>query len=125
MNKSSLAACIQNIFSRMAKGRVTKVMTKVYEESKYVTSSRACLDYMLNYLEMIFAITCNFLNVGKDPENVQKKKDLWAEVERIDPEAAAILKKRLVLVATNLPGKTGRAFSKYGYRALSKVLGLN
>ena len=104
---------------------VIKIMTAVYKESKYITSSKPCLDYMLNYLEVVFAVTCNFLNVGKDPANVQKKKDLWAEVERIDPEAAAELKKRLVLVATNLPGKTGRAVSKYGYRALSRILGLN
>ncbi len=104
---------------------VIKIMTKIYKESKYITSSKTCLDYMLNYLEVVFAVTCNFLNVGKDPANVQKKEDLWAEIEKIDPETAAILKKRLVLIATNLPGKTGRAVSKYGYRALSKILGLN
>ncbi len=104
---------------------VVKIMTAVYKESRYITSSKPCLDYMLNYLEVVFAVTCNFLNVGKDPANVQKRKDLWAEVERIDPQAASQLKKRLVLVATNLPGKTGRAVSKYGYRALSRILGLN
>ncbi|MBR2546868.1 MAG: glycosyltransferase family 2 protein [Eubacterium sp.] len=104
---------------------VIKIMTKVFKESKYITNSKPCLDYMLNYLEVVFGITCNFLNVGKDPANIQKKKDLWAEVEKIDPDAAAILKKRLVVVATNLPGKGGRAVSKYGYRALSKLLGLN
>ena len=104
---------------------VIKIMTKVFKESKYITNSKPCLDYMLNYLEVVFGVTCNFLNVGKDPANIQKKKDLWAEVEKIDPDAAAILKKRLVLIATNLPGKGGRAVSKYGYRALSKLLGLN
>ena len=104
---------------------VTKIMTKVYQESRYITSSKACLDYMLNYLEMIFAITCNFLNVGNDPTNLKKKEDLWAEVERIDPVTAERLKKRLITVLTNLPGKGGRAVSKYGYRALSKILGLN
>ena len=104
---------------------VIKIMTKIFKESKYVTNSKPCLDYMLNYLEVVFAVTCNFLNVGKDPANVQKKRDLWAEVEKIDPDAAAKLKKRLVMIATNLPGVPGRAISKYGYRALSKLLGLN
>ena len=104
---------------------VTKVMTKVYQESKYITSSKACLDYMFNYLEMIFAITCNFLNVGNDPENEKKKEDLWAEAERIDPETTARLKQRLLTIMTNLPGSGGRAVSKYGYRAISKVFGLN
>ena len=104
---------------------VTKIMTAVYKESKLITSSRPCLNYMLNYLEVVFAITCNFLNVGKDPANVQKRKDLWDEMEKIDPEATARLKKRLAIIATNLPGRTGRAFSKYGYRTLSHMLGLN
>ena len=104
---------------------VVKIMTAVYKESKLVTSSKPCLNYMMNYLEVVFAITCNFLNVGKDPANVQKRKELWAEVERIDPEAARVLKTRLALVATNLPGKPGRAVSKYGYRALSRIMGLN
>ena len=104
---------------------VVKIMTAVYKESKIITSSKPCLDYMMNYLEVVFAITCNFLNVCKDPANVQKRKDLWKEVERIDPEAASRLKKRFSLVATNLPGKGGRAISKYGYRILSHFMGLN
>ena len=52
---------------------------------------------MLNYLEIVFAMTCNFLNVGKDPANRKKKKDLWAEVERIDPKAAKSLRRDLYL----------------------------
>lgn len=105
--------------------RVTKIMTSVYKESKYVTNSKACLKYMLNYLEVVVAITCNFLNVGKDPANIQKKKDMWNDLNDIDPDTTKKLKKRFVVTATNLPGKGGRAISKYGYRALSGILGLN
>ena len=70
-----------------------------------------------------------------DGETVSTKEIKKALKELIDNEPqgkplsdirlAAELKKRLVLVATNLPGKTGRAVSKYGYRALSRILGLN
>ena len=105
--------------------RVTKIMAEIYKESRYVTSEKSCLDYMLNYLEMIFAITCNFLNISKDKEAMAKKKALWDDVCEIDPEAEQELKKRLVLVLTNLPGTTGRMISKYGYRLISGLLGLN
>ena len=100
-------------------------MTSVYSDSKFVTDSKACLNYMLNYLEIVFAITCNFLNLSKDPESIAKKKKLWNDVNDIDDEAASRLRKRLVLVLTNLPGAPGRVISKYGYRAISKLLGLN
>ena len=80
---------------------------------------------MLNYLEIVFAITCNFLNLCKDDEAVQKKKKLWADVKEIDPDAGSRLSRRLVLVLTNLPGRAGRTISKYGYRMISGLLGLN
>ena len=105
--------------------RVTRIMTSVYSDSKFVTDSKACLNYMLNYLEIVFAITCNFLNLSKDPQSIAKKKKLWNDVKDIDDEAASRLRKRLVLVLTNLPGAPGRVISKYGYRAISKLLGLN
>ena len=105
--------------------RVVKIMTEIYKESKVITDNKNCLNYMLNYLEIIVGITCNFLNVGKDPENVNKRKKLWEDMEEIDPDTVRRLKKRLVPIATNLPGRAGRAFSKYGYRLLSRILGLN
>lgn len=105
--------------------RVTKIMTEVYKESKFVTSEKSCLDYMMSYLEIVFAITCNFLNVSKDPACPEKKKKLWEDVNEICPEAGKKLKTRLLMVMTNLPGSAGRAISKYGYRAISKLLGLN
>lgn len=105
--------------------RVTKIMTEVYKESTYITSEKSCLNYMLNYLEIVFAITCNFLNLCKDDEAVLKKKKLWADVKEIDPDAGSRLSRRLVLVLTNLPGRAGRTISKYGYRMISGLLGLN
>lgn len=105
--------------------RVIKIMTEVYKESTYITSEKSCLDYMLNYLEIVFAITCNFLNLSKDKDAPAKKKALWNDVCEICPDAGSRLRRRLVLVLTNLPGRAGRTISKYGYRAVSKLLGLN
>ena len=105
--------------------RVVKIMTEIFKESRVVTDSKPCLDYMLNYLEIVFTITCNFLNVGNDPANTEKRKQLWKDIEEIDSYAANKLRKRLLLLATNIPGKAGRLISKYGYRAVSRLLGLN
>ncbi len=105
--------------------RVSKIMSKIYSDSKKVTDSRTCLNYMLNYLEIICTITCIFLSVRMADEDIEKKKQMWRDIADIDPELAAELRRRITVIMSNLPGKAGCAIAKYLYRIFSKVLGLN
>ena len=105
--------------------KVVKIMTEIYRESRRMDVSRVCLRYMLSYLEIVFAITCNYLNAGKTKEYIEKKKQLWKDVREIDEETARHLRRRFTLIMTNLPGRVGRALTGKIVKILSSIMGLN
>lgn len=105
--------------------RVVNLMAKIYHDSKALDADPACLEYMLNYLEIIFTITCTFLSIRKTDIDMAKKKALWQSIRETDANAEEELHRRITLKLSNLPGKTGCAVSKRLYRVCSGVLGLN
>ena len=105
--------------------RVVRVMAQIYRDSKDIATARTCLEYMLNYLEIVFTITCAFLSVRETDDDINKKKELWSSIEETDPDTALRLRRRATLIMTNLPGKAGCAVSKRLYRLCSRVMGLN
>ncbi|MBO4494981.1 MAG: glycosyltransferase family 2 protein [Clostridiales bacterium] len=105
--------------------RVVKIMSQIYHDSKVANADPACLDYMLDYLEIIFTITCIFLSIKPTKAELEKKKELWQTIENLDPAMAKELHHRVTLILSNLPGKAGCMVSTSIYRAFSGTLGLN
>lgn len=105
--------------------RVVKIMTQIYHDSKEADTDPNCLEYMLDYLEIVLTITCTFLSIHPTQVELDKKRDLWQAIEEIDADTAKELHHRTSLILTNLPGKAGCHVSKQIYRACSNVLGLN
>ena len=104
---------------------VVQIMTRQYRDSLRITEEKACLDYMLDYLEIVLAITCNILNAGREPEYQEKKAALWESIRETDPDIAAELHRRVSLILTNLPGRVGRRISTRVFHFISNLFGLN
>ena len=81
--------------------------------------------YMLRYLEIITTVCSVMLIKSGTPENREKKRALWANIARQQPEVYVKLKRRFLGRITNLPGRLGRKATLAGYRVSRKIFGFN
>ena len=81
--------------------------------------------YMLNFLEIVTTVSSVLLTKSHLPENLQKKKDLWAFIEKENPRVYRTLRHRLLGRAVHLPGAVGRSVMIGGYRITRKIFGFN
>lgn len=82
-------------------------------------------EYMLNFLEIVTAVSSVLLTKSNTPENLQKKKELWAFIGRENPAVYRELRQRLLGRLLHLPGRPGRAVMMGGYRITRKIFGFN
>ncbi len=116
----------QNMIKRIDQNiKVVKIMAQQYVDSCRLTSEKACLKYMLSYLEMIASVTCNFLNLGGSAECDEKKDRLYREVSEIDPDLAYAVRHSALMRVTNLHGKPGRRLSNRVYRIVNRFVGVS
>lgn len=103
--------------------RVNKLMAEAY--SKYDLSNKKLRKYMFSYLEVITAISSIMLIRSGTEENLQKKKELWNALKKIDGRVYLKLRYSVLGRGVNLPGKGGRKISVAGYRIAQKFYGFN
>ncbi len=103
--------------------RVNKIMLDDVNLRK--VKSRMCKKYMFNYLEIITTVTSIMLLISGTPENLAKKKALWEYIKAKDIKLYKLLRRRLLGVAMNLPGKVGRKISIFCYKVSQKIVGFN
>ena len=81
--------------------------------------------YMLSFLEMITTVSSSIGYVSKDKENIRKVKQMWAYAHKKCPKTFWHMRLGLLGMASNLPGKTGRAIYRGLYHISQKIVGFN
>lgn len=102
---------------------VTKRMIDFYLDSDI--KSVRCRKYMINYLSIMMEVSSIFLIISGTKENLSKKKELWNYVKTKDGKLYNQLRYSLLGSTVNIPGRSGRAISKYGYKIMNKLIGFN
>ena len=80
---------------------------------------------MLNYLEIITAVSCVLLMRSGTKENIKKKKELWKYIKNKDIRLYRTLRYRLIGQLINLPGLIGRKICIGVYKISQLVVGFN
>ena len=81
--------------------------------------------YMMNFLEIVTTVSSVLLTKSGTKENLEKKKALWAYIEKENPRLYQELRRRLLGRLMHLPGKTGRGITVGGYKIAQKIFGFN
>ena len=81
--------------------------------------------YMMNFLEIITTVSSVLLTKSGTKENLEKKKTLWAYIEKENPRLYQELRHRLLGRLMHLPGKMGRGITVGGYKIARKIFGFN
>lgn len=103
--------------------KVNKIM--IDDVDLYKVSNPKCRQYMFNYLEIITVVSTIMLIRSGTEENLQKKRELWTYIKKKDIRLFHRLRRGILGVSMNLPGKTGRKISVAAYRISQKVVGFN
>ena len=103
--------------------KVNKIM--IDDVDLYKVSNPKCRQYMFNYLEIITVVSTIMLIRSGTEENLQKKRELWTYIKKKDIRLFHHLRRGILGVSMNLPGKTGRKSSVAAYRISQKVVGFN
>lgn len=81
--------------------------------------------YMLNFLEIITAVSSVMLMRAGTPEHLQKKDELWAFIQRENPEVYRLLRRRLSGRLLHMRSRPGRATVSAVYAISRRVYGFN
>ena len=81
--------------------------------------------YMLNYLEIVTTVSSVLLTKSGTEENLQKKKELWAFIQKENPQVYRRLRYSLLGLLLHLPGRFGRGITIGGYKIAQKIFGFN
>lgn len=91
----------------------------------YTVSNRHRRHYMINFLEIITAVSSVLLIRSGTEENLRKKQELWEFIQRENPKLYQELRHRLLGRAMHLRGRTGRRMVIGGYHVARKIFGFN
>ncbi len=103
---------------------ITRLMMRAVDVYALPPEQRKLRRYMLNYFSMMMAISSIFLDLDGSEEALQKRKALWCELRRYDKR----LYRRCIFSvagACYLPGDSGLALSRTGYRLAQKIFKFN
>lgn len=81
--------------------------------------------YMLNFLEIVTTVSSVLLTKSGTEENLQKKAELWAFIQKENPRIYKRLRRSLLGGLLHLPGPGGRAVMIGGYKVCQKIFGFN
>ncbi|MCI8511401.1 MAG: glycosyltransferase [Lachnospiraceae bacterium] len=81
--------------------------------------------YMVRYLEIMMVISSILAIRSGTEENMEKKKELWAYVKKLNPALYLRLRWGFLGQGMNLPGRSGRQLSIAGYKIAQKFFGFN
>ena len=102
---------------------VTRTMIDMYQMSKI--SNKRLRAYMTNYLAIMMTVSSIIAIRSKDPENLEKKKELWKYLEEKDIRVYRKIRYGILGQTMNLPGKPGRKVSSFAYVVANKIIGFN
>ncbi|MBR5111593.1 MAG: glycosyltransferase family 2 protein [Clostridia bacterium] len=97
----------------------------VSEVDPYAIEDKHKRKYMLNYLEIVTAVSSVLLTKSGTEENLRKKEALWQYIKEQNPRVYDTLRRRLMGRLLRLPGKGGRACIIGGYKVAQKIFGFN
>lgn len=81
--------------------------------------------YMFNYLEIVTAVSSVLLLRSGTPENMNKKRALWAYIRQKDPWLHYRLRRGLLGTLLNLPGTVGKNITLLVYKVTQKAVGFS
>ena len=103
--------------------KVNKIMVDEFDLWKIPNNK--CRKYMFNYLEIITVVSTIMLIRSGTEENLEKKRELWKYIKEKDIRLFRRLRRGIMGMAMNLPGKGGRKISIVAYRISQKIVGFN
>lgn len=102
---------------------VTKTMIDMYQMKKI--GNRKLRSYMTNYLAIMMTVSSIIAIRSKNPENLDKKKELWAYLKDADARLFRKIRYGILGQTMNLPGKPGRKVSSLAYTLANRIFGFN
>ena len=103
--------------------RVNRAMVEATPEPDAV--SPGVYRYMLHFLSINCTVTSVFLILSRDRTNYAAQRRLFADIEAHSARVGRDVRRRAMCRAINLPGKTGRALVRFGYRVAEATVGFN
>ena len=102
---------------------VNKTMIDMYQMNKI--PNKRLRAYMTNYLAIMMTVSSIIAIRSKNPENLGKKKELWAYLKEKDSKLYFKIRYGILGQTTNLPGKPGRKVSSLAYTVANRIFGFN
>lgn len=103
--------------------RVNKIMLDCCDVMKI--QPRKLRSYMMSYLEIMMTISSVLAIKSEDPENMEKKKELWAYAKKTNFQVWLRLRTSFLGQGVNLPGKAGDKLTIAAYKVTQKFYGFN
>lgn len=103
--------------------RVNKIMLDCCDVMKI--QPRKLRSYMMSYLEIMMTISSVLAIKSEDPENMEKKKELWAYAKKTNFPVWLRLRTSFLGQGVNLPGKAGDKLTIAAYKVTQKFYGFN
>ena len=102
---------------------VTRTMIDMYQMRQI--SNKKLRAYMEKYLATMMTVSSILCIRSKDPENMEKKKELWKYLRQKDKKTFVRIRYGILGQSMNLPGKSGRKISSLAYLLARKIIGFN
>lgn len=101
--------------------RVTKLM--IESTDIFAIPSKKLQNYMLKYLSVMMMVCSVYLVKIDTEESLNKKKELWNYLKTVNPKMYLKIRNSVLGHSMHLPGHTGHAIIKMGYRISQKIFG--
>ena len=102
---------------------VTRTMIDMYQMRQI--SNKKLRAYMEKYLAIMMTVSSILCIRSKDPENMEKKKELWKYLRQKDKKTFVRIRYGILGQSMNLPGTSGRKISSLAYLLARKIIGFN
>jgi len=103
--------------------RVNKIMVDLFNFE--AVKNKKCRRYMVNYLKIMMLVSSIMLILADTEEALEKKRELWRYVKATNGRLYRKLRYSFLGNSVNIPGKSGRTWSKLGYKIVNKFIGFN
>ena len=102
---------------------VTKTMISMYQLKNI--ECKKLRRYMIDYLAIMMTVSSILLIRSKNPENLEKKKELWRYLKKKDFKTFLKIRYGILGQTMNIPGKSGRKISSLAYTVARRLIGFN
>ena len=103
--------------------RVNNQMIEFMGEQKGLKPNQR--EFMIHSLAIIMTVSSIMLIRSGTEESLEKKRELWTRLKKKDLGVFLRIRWGFTGSVMNLPGKSGRKLSVYGYKLCQKIYGFN